>query len=38
MLEKSILKILGLRGWEIRENGEDCIVRNFIILTPLQVL
>jgi hypothetical protein len=38
VLEKSTLKILGLRGRELREDGEDCVVRSFIILTPLQVL
>jgi len=37
-MEKSILKILGLRGRELREEGEDYVVRSFIILTPLQVL
>jgi hypothetical protein len=37
-MEKSILKILGLRRRELREDGEDCVVKSFIIFTPLQVL
>jgi hypothetical protein len=37
-VEKSILKILDLRGRELREDGEDCVVKSFIIFAPLQVL
>jgi hypothetical protein len=35
VLEKSIVKVLGLRGRELYEDGEDFIVRSFIIFTPL---
>jgi hypothetical protein len=38
VLEKSDLKILGLRGSALSEGGEDCIVRSFIIFTHPQVL